>query len=87
MRDVKALIIAIEGGVLLLLGAASIVSGRFLGAAILVGLASLAAASAWALWPLVASREEPDGSLASLADDLVEQNGAGDRGVERTHLA
>jgi hypothetical protein len=51
MRDIKALIIAIEGGVLLVLGAASIVSGRLLGAAILVGLASLAAASAWALWP------------------------------------
>ncbi|HXN01030.1 MAG TPA: hypothetical protein VN973_03975 [Candidatus Dormibacteraeota bacterium] len=51
MRDIKALIIALEGSVLLLLGAASIVSGRFFGAAILVGLASLAAASAWALWP------------------------------------
>jgi hypothetical protein len=51
MRDIKGLVIAIEAGVLLVLGAASIVSGRFLGAAVLVGLASLAAASAWALWP------------------------------------
>ncbi|HEY4871342.1 MAG TPA: hypothetical protein VIJ03_05545 [Candidatus Dormibacteraeota bacterium] len=51
MRDIKPLIIALEGGVLLLLGTASIVSGRFVGAAILVGLASLAAASAWAIWP------------------------------------
>jgi hypothetical protein len=30
---------------------ANVVTGRFLGAAILVGLATLAAASAWALWP------------------------------------
>ena len=44
-------VLAIEGGVLLVLAAANIVSGRFLGPAILVGLASLAAASAWALWP------------------------------------
>ena len=51
MRDIKRLVIAIESGVLLVLGVASFVSGRFLGAAILVGLASLAAASAWALWP------------------------------------
>lgn len=44
-------VLAIEGGVLLVLSAVNIVGGRFLGAAILVGLASLAAASAWALWP------------------------------------
>ena len=43
-------VLAVEGGVLLLLGVASILSGRFVGAAILVGLATLAAASAWALW-------------------------------------
>jgi hypothetical protein len=44
-------VLALEGGVLLVLGVASILSGRLLGAAILVGLATLAAASAWALWP------------------------------------
>jgi hypothetical protein len=46
----KQRVLALEGSVLLLLGVASIVSGRLLGAAILVGLATLAAASAWALW-------------------------------------
>jgi hypothetical protein len=51
MRGVKGLVIAIEAGVLLLLGAADLVSGQFLGAAIVVGLATLAAACAWALWP------------------------------------
>jgi hypothetical protein len=44
-------VLAVEGGVLLILGATFIVSGRLLGAAILIGLASLAAACAWALWP------------------------------------
>jgi hypothetical protein len=44
----KQRVLALEGGVLLILGVASILSGRFLGAAILVGLAVLAAASAWA---------------------------------------
>jgi hypothetical protein len=48
---VRERVLAIEGGVLLVLSTANIVSGRFLGAAILVGLASLAAAGAWALWP------------------------------------
>jgi hypothetical protein len=47
----KQRVLALEGGVLLLLAVASILSGRFLGAAILVGLATLAAATAWALWP------------------------------------
>ena len=47
----KQRVLAIEGGVLLLLGVASILSGRLVGAAILVGLGSLAEASAWALWP------------------------------------
>jgi hypothetical protein len=47
---VRQRVLAIEGGVLLLLGFANIVSGRFLGAAILVGLATLAMASAWAYW-------------------------------------
>ena len=45
----KPRVLALEGGVLLVLGTASILSGRFLGAAILVGLATLAGASAWAL--------------------------------------
>jgi hypothetical protein len=48
---VKERVFAIEGGVLLVLGAANIVSGRFLGAAILVALATLAAACVWVLWP------------------------------------
>ncbi len=51
MSDLKGLVIAAEAVVLLLLGAANIVSGQLLGAAILVGLASLAAICAWALWP------------------------------------
>ena len=46
----KQRVLAVEGGVLLLLGVASILTGRLLGAAILVGLAMLAGASAWALW-------------------------------------
>lgn len=57
MTDVKGLVIAVEAAVLLMLGATSILSGRFFGAAILVALATLAAASAWALWP--ASRHVP----------------------------
>jgi hypothetical protein len=64
MRDIKALVIAIEAGVLLVLAAASIVSGRFLGAAVLVGLASLAAASAWALWPTAHERRPTTGADA-----------------------
>jgi hypothetical protein len=44
-------VLAVEGGVLLILGATFIVSGRLLGAAMVIGLASLAAACAWALWP------------------------------------
>jgi hypothetical protein len=47
----KGLIIAAEAAVLLVLAAANVVSGQFLGAAILLGIASLAAACAWALWP------------------------------------
>jgi len=46
----KQRVLALEGGVLLLLAVASVLSGRLLGAAILVGLAALAAASAWAFW-------------------------------------
>lgn len=44
-------VLAVEGGVLLILGATFIVTGRFMGAAIVIGLASLAAACAWALRP------------------------------------
>jgi hypothetical protein len=36
---------------LLVLGAAEIIRGQLLGAAILVAIASLAAGCAWALWP------------------------------------
>jgi hypothetical protein len=46
----KQRVLALEGGVLLLLGVANVVSGRFIGAAILVALSTLAVASAWALW-------------------------------------
>jgi len=48
----RSRVLAVEGGVLLILGAEFIVIGHFLGAAIVVGLASLAAGCAWALWPL-----------------------------------
>jgi len=51
VSDLKSLIIAAEAVVLLVLGAASVVSGQILGAAILLGIASLAAVCAWALWP------------------------------------
>jgi hypothetical protein len=49
LNDLKGLVIAAEAIVLLVLGAANIVSGQFLGAAILIGIASLTAACAWAL--------------------------------------
>ena len=52
MRDVKRAIFAIEAVVLLVLGAAELITGRLLGAAILLGIASLAAGCAWALWPV-----------------------------------
>jgi hypothetical protein len=51
MRSIKGLVIAVEAIVLLALGAAYIVSGQLLGGAIVVGLGTLAAACAWALWP------------------------------------
>ena len=51
MSDLKGPAVALEALVLLVLGAANIVSGQLIGAAILVGLALLAAACAWALWP------------------------------------
>lgn len=51
MSDLKWLIIAAEAAALLVLAAANIVSGQFLGATILLAIASLAAACAWALWP------------------------------------
>jgi hypothetical protein len=51
VNDLRGLIIGAEALVLLLLGAAYILSGQFLGAAILIAMASLAAACAWALWP------------------------------------
>jgi hypothetical protein len=48
---VKARVLAAEGGVLALLGLAFLLTGRFLGAAVLLGLGALGATSAWALWP------------------------------------
>jgi hypothetical protein len=51
VSDLKGLVIAAEAVVLLVLAAANIVSGQFLGAAVLAGIAVLAAACAWALWP------------------------------------
>jgi hypothetical protein len=51
VNHLKGPIIAAEAVVLLLLGAANIVGNQFFGAAILIGLASLAAACAWAMWP------------------------------------
>ncbi len=51
MNHLKGVIIAGEAFVLLVLGTTNIVSGQFLAAAILFGVASLAAACAWALWP------------------------------------
>ena len=47
----KGRVLAIEAVVLLILGAANIVSGRLLGAAILLALGVLAAICAWTLWP------------------------------------
>ena len=51
MSNLKGPIIAAEAVVLLVLGAANIVSGQFLGAAILIAIGSLAAGCAWAFWP------------------------------------
>ena len=51
MNDLKGLVIAVEAVVLLALGAADILSGQLLGAVIVLGIASLAAGCAWALWP------------------------------------
>jgi hypothetical protein len=51
MSSVKGLVIAVEAIVLLALGLANIVSGQLFGGAIVVGLAILAAACAWVLWP------------------------------------
>jgi uncharacterized MnhB-related membrane protein len=51
VNDLKGIVIAAEAVVLLSLAAADILNGQFLGAAILIGIASLAAGCAWALWP------------------------------------
>ena len=51
MSDLKSVLIAAEAVVLLVVSFADVVSGQFLGAAILLGIASLAAVCAWALWP------------------------------------
>jgi hypothetical protein len=47
----RARVLAAEAGVLALLGMAFLVTGRLLGAALLLGLGLLGATSAWALWP------------------------------------
>jgi len=44
-------ILAAEGGVLAVLGVTFMITGRFVGAALLIGLSLLAATSAWAFWP------------------------------------
>src|SRR5207302_11195086 len=44
-------ILAAEGGVLAVLGVTFMITGRFVGAALLLGLSLLAATSAWAFWP------------------------------------
>ncbi len=49
MSELKGLIIAAEAIVLLMLGAANLLTGQFVGAAILIGIALLAAGCAWAL--------------------------------------
>lgn len=46
----KALILAAEGGILLILALATTLTGRFLGGSILLGLGTLAIASAWRRW-------------------------------------
>ena len=51
MSERKGLVVALEAFVLLVLGTADIVSGQFLGAAILIGIAILAAGCARAVWP------------------------------------
>jgi uncharacterized MnhB-related membrane protein len=51
VSDLKSVIIAAEAVVLLVVSFADVVSGQFLGAAILLGIASLAAVCAWVLWP------------------------------------
>jgi hypothetical protein len=51
MRSIKGLVVAVEAIVLLALGAANIVSGQVFGGTIVLGLAILAAACAWMLWP------------------------------------
>lgn len=47
----KGRVLAVEGGVLLILGVANIISGRIVAAAILIPLGMLALACGWALWP------------------------------------
>ena len=44
-------ILAAEGGVLAILGVTLVVTGRFLGAALLLGLSLLAVTCAWAFLP------------------------------------
>jgi hypothetical protein len=48
----RALVIGLEGSILLILGVANSLSGRPLAALILFGLGVLALACSWTLWPL-----------------------------------
>ena len=47
----RAWALAAEGGVLAVLGVAFIVTGRLLGAALVLGLSLLAVICAWTFWP------------------------------------
>jgi hypothetical protein len=49
-RDARP-VLAVEGGILLLLAMAYAVTGRVLGSIVLISLGSLALVCAWALWP------------------------------------
>lgn len=47
----RSRIFAAKGGVLAVLGVAFIVTGRYFGAALVLGLSVLASTCAWAFWP------------------------------------
>ena len=72
MSDLKGLIVAAEAVVMLVLAVANIVSGQFLGAVLLAGIAVLAAACAWALWPT-------RGRIIRLADEAPRKAGSSRR--------
>jgi len=49
---VRGRILAAEGGLLAVLGLSFLITGRFVGAALLLVLGLLAVTCAWALWPI-----------------------------------